>query len=368
MSHGPTPKPIVMPREERVRLKRLVRRRKASFALVQRARMILSLRRGFGPTQVARRIGCSARNVRKWRARWDACPQVESLLEADRSGRPARIPLEVRCRLVQLACDTPDRLYSPFRETWTQQALADAVQRETGRSISRSTVQRILSAEGLRPHRVRQWLHSPDPDFEVKVARVCDLYLNPPSGAAVVCVDEKPMQALERKYPTRIGPGGVVRREYEYIRNGTACLLAAFDVRDGQVLGRVVPNRTSEATVDFMEELARKYPQGEVYVVWDNLNTHYDGPSKRWTEFNRRHGGRFHFVYTPKHASWMNQIEVWFSILQRRVLRYGSFHSVAHLEREVIAFTRHWNWSEGRPFRWTFTGKFAQTSSLPEAA
>jgi transposase len=211
-------------------------------------------------------------------------------------------------------------------------------------------------------------LHSPDPDFEEKVARVCDLYRQPPAGASVVCVDEKPMQALERKYATRIGPGGIVRREYEYIRNGTATLLAAFDIRDGQVLGRVVPERTAEATIDFMEELARRYPEGEVYVVWDNLNTHYDGPSKRWTEFNRRHGGRFHFVYTPKHASWMNQIEVWFSILHRRVLRYGSFHSTRHLEREVLAFVRYWNRSAGHPFRWTFTGRFAQTRDLPEAA
>lgn len=269
---------------------------------------------------------------------------------------------------MRLACDTPDKLWdgAMFRDVWTQQALADATQRHTGRSISRSTVQRILSSQGLRPHRVRQWLHSPDPDFDSKVARVCELYLHPPAGAAVVCIDEKPMQALERKYGTGVGPGGVVRREYEYIRNGTACLLGAFDIRNGQVFGRVVPQRTSEATVQFMDELASEYPKGDVYVVWDNLNTHYDGPDKRWTEFNRRHGGRFHFVFTPKHASWMNQIEVWFSILQRRVLRYGSFISTGHLEREVIGFIRHWNWSEAHPFRWTFTGTFTHTRALPE--
>jgi transposase len=215
---------------------------------------------------------------------------------------------------------------------------------------------------------VRQWLHSPDPDFEAKVARICQLYLNPPAGAAVVCVDEKPMQALERKYPTAVGPDGVVRREYEYIRHGTACLLGAFDIRSGEVLGEVVRQRTSEATVAFMEQLASKYPTGKVYVVWDNLNTHYDGPTKRWTEFNRRHGGRFHFIYTPKHASWMNQIEVWFSLLQRRVLRYGSFETTECLRREVMAFIRYWNLFEAHPFRWTFTGKFTQTRAMPEAA
>lgn len=343
-------------------------RGKAPFDLVRRARMIDGLARGEGPTEVARRVGCSVRNVRKWRERWEADPRVESLMDLDRSGRPLEIPLEVRCKVIQLACDRPDKLYAPFRDVWTQESLAEVVRRETNTTISRSTVQRILTTEDLRPHRVRQWLHSADPDFEAKVARVCGLYLSPPTGATVVCVDEKPMQALERKYPTVVGPGGVVHREYEYIRNGTACLLAAFDIRDGRVLGRVVPHRTNEATVDFMEDLAREYPRGEVYVVWDNLNTHYDGPDKRWTEFNRRHGGRFHFVYTPKHASWMNQIEVWFSILQRRVLRYGSFYSTGHLEREVMAFVRHWNRVEAHPFRWTFTGKFTQTRSFPNAS
>ena len=353
---------------ERQRLKELIWRRTAPAGLVRRARIIDGLARGQGLTEVARRVGCSARNVCKWRRRWEQSPCVESLLEADRPGRPARIALEVRCAVVQLACDRPDKLYSAFRDVWTLQALADATQRQTGCAISRSTVQRILSSQGLRPHRVRQWLHSPDPDFDVKVAGVCELYLEPAAYPQVVCVDEKPMQALERKHATGVGRGGVVRREFEYIRNGTACLLAAFDIRDGQVLGRVVPERTAEATVEFMEQLARAYPQGEVYIVWDNLNTHYDGKSKRWTQFNRRHGGRFHFVYTPKHASWMNQIEVWFSILHRRVLRYGSFFSTGQLALEVLAFLRHWNRSEAHPFRWTFTGKFTHTRALPKAA
>jgi transposase len=359
---------VVVPHGERDRLKKLMWRRSAPYELVRRARIIDALARGTGPADVARRVGCSIANVRKWRGRWEKAPRLETLLDRDRSGRPAVIPLEVRCKVVQLACDTPDKLWAPFRDVWTQQALADAVRYTTGRPISRSTVQRILNAEGLRPHRVRQWLSSPDPDFEAKVARVCDIYLNAPEGVTVLCVDEKPMQALERKYPTVAGPDGVVRREYEYIRNGTACLLGAFDIRTGEVLGQVVPERTSEATVAFMDRLASEHPTGEVYVVWDNLNTHYDGPAGRWTEFNQRHGGRFHFVYTPKHASWMNQIEVWFSILQRRVLRYGSFDTTGCLEREVMAFIRHWNRSEAHPFRWTFTGKFTQTRALPKAA
>jgi transposase len=131
-------------------------------------------------------------------------------------------------------------------------------------------------------------------------------------------------------------------------------LLAAFDIATGKVLGHVLPRRTAPDLVDFMEDLARRYPTQQVYVVWDNLNVHYDGKDDRWTRFNARHGGRFHFVYTPKHASWMNQVEIWFSILHRRIIRYADFGSTDHQKSEVEAFIRHWNKSEAHPFRWTW--------------
>jgi transposase len=111
-----------------------------------------------------------------------------------------------------------------------------------------------------------------------------------------------------------------------------------------------------------MEKLAKKIPQGDVYIIWDNLNIHCDGPSKRWTRFNERHGNRFHFVYTPLHASWVNQIEIWFSILQRRILRYGNFSSLVALKRGITGFIAHWNRYEAHPFRWTFRGRFQQHS------
>ena len=121
--------------------------------------------------------------------------------------------------------------------------------------------------------------------------------------------------------------------------------------------------RTAANLVSFMEELARRYPTGDVYIVWDNLNIHYDGRDERWTRFNERHGGRFHFVYTPLHASWVNQIEIWFSILQRRVLRHGSFSTVAEPTRRIMSFIAQWNRYECHPFRWTFRGQFQQDES-----
>jgi len=235
------------------------------------------------------------------------------------------------------------------------------VEAETGERISVSEVGRILRFEDLRPHRVRQWLKSSDPDFDAKAKRVCNVYLRPPNGAVVVCVDEKSLQVLSRKHPTHVAPDdGSVRYEYEYKRHGTQALLAAFDVQTGAVLGKVVPSRSAKALVAFMESLARRYPDQKVYVVWDNLNIHYDGKDARWTEFNKRHGGRFRFVYTPKHASWMNQIEIWFSILQRRIIRHGDFQSASDQKKRITGFIRHWNRKERHPFRWTWRSDRSQ--------
>lgn len=213
------------------------------------------------------------------------------------------ISVATKCELVKLACERPPKL--AFTTVWTQQCLADTLHRQTGKRISRSTVQRVLSAEGLRPHRVRQWLHSPDPLFREKVAQVCGLYLAPPPGSVVVCIDEKPMQALGRKHPTQRQPDASVRREFEYKRYGTCCLLASFNVQTGEVLGRVVKRRTGDALVSFLDQIAKHHPGRQIYVVWDNLNIHFDGKAQRWTAFNLRHNGRFHFAYTPLHASWV---------------------------------------------------------------
>jgi transposase len=229
--------------------------------------------------------------------------------------------------------------------------------------MSISEIRRTLRCGGLRPHRVRTWLHSPDPDFKVKAKAICDLYLTPPEGAVVLSVDEKSgMQAREDLNAIHASPRGQVRREFEYVRNGTATLIAAFDIRTGEVTGGCW-RRTAKGVERFLEVLAKKYPTGDVYIVWDNLNVHSGAAI---AAFGKRHGGRFRFVYTPLHASWMNQIEVWFSILQRRVLRHGSFTSKRELEAAVMAFIRGWNTVERRAFRWRFRGEFAP--GLPCAA
>jgi transposase len=333
---------------------------KAAHRLVVRAGIVLHAAEGKADAEVAALMNVTARTVGEWRRRFAADPRVDALKDAPRSGRPPRVALAARLEVVKLACERPDGDKTPFRDVWTQQALADALLAQTGVSLGRSEIGRILRNEGLRPHLVRQWLHSPDPLFAEKVERICDLYLSPPKGAVVLCVDEKPMQALARKHPTRLGPRAVVRREFEYVRHGTCALLGGFDIVSGEVIGEVVPHRDAGALVAYMNRVAARYPDREVHVVWDNLNIHYDGKDARWTDFNRAHDGRFRFVYTPLHASWVNQVEVWFSILERRVLRHGSFADAAHLAEVVLGFIRHWNAVEAHPFRWTFRGRFEQ--------
>ena len=238
-----------------------------------------------------------------------------------------------RLQLLSLACEPAE---ARGRATPT---LDELCERATGRGvvehISRSHLQRILQAAEVRPHRVRQWLHSPDPQFREKVNAICALYRQAPKGSVVLSIDEKTgIQAIERKHADRAPrPARARRQEFEYIRHGTQALTAALDVHSGRVLARCTDRRTQDDLVAFMEEVARAHPKGRVHVVWDNLNTHR--AYGVWKNFNARHGGRFVFHFTPLHASWVNQIELLFAIYARRVLRHASHTSIAHLRQRT---------------------------------
>lgn len=353
----PKAKPIDLTDEQRALLETRARGSAVPHRSVVRAQIILAAADGAGNETIARRLGITDDTVRKWRARFAASRVLEALDDKHRSGRPARVPVEVRCQLIKIACERCDDERAPFRDVWTHNALGMALAQDTGWYLSLTEIGRILRTADLRPHRKRLWLHSPDPEFRPKVEAVCRLYTQPPEGATVVCIDEKTcIQALERRYPGRpAAPGRLGRFEFEYKRHGTTTLLAAFDVRTGEVYGECRPRRTAADLAEFMEAVARKYPTGDVYVVWDNLNIHH---GEAWEKFNATHGGRFRFVYTPKHASWVNQVEIWFGILQRRVLTGGNFVTVEALVERIEGFIGHWNRFEAHPFNWKFRGKF----------
>lgn len=347
---------VVLPKALRLELESIARSRTEAVRLVERARIVLLAAQDWTNGDIAREVGCTEDTVRKWRWRWSPWRGLKSLDDAYRSGRPPHVPAGDRAALIKLACDVPEEM--SFRDVWSYPALQEALLNEVGRTLSVSEIGRILRAQEIRPHRVKIWLHSPDPDFAVKVDRIAQLYLEPPDGAVVVCVDEKPgIQALERIHPMKLAKRGISGRfEFEYARHGTKTLIAALEVGTGHVFGQVGNSRKAADLIVFMEALAKRYPTGDVYVVWDNLNIHYDGPSNRWTKFNERHGGRFHFVYTPLHASWVNQIEIWFSILQRRVIRRGSFRSGEELVSRILGYIGRYNRVDAKPFRWKFRG------------
>jgi transposase len=344
---------LILPRKLRRAVVALSRSTKKPYRLVLRAKIVMLACAGCSNAEIARRLACSLQTVVKWRARMRRLRKLHALSDAHRSGRPAEVPVSVRCEVIKIACERPDKDKTPFRDLWTLRSLAQRVARDTHWPLSTSEVHRILNSEGIRPHHVRIWLHSPDPDFVAKSRAVCELYTAPPAGATVLCVDEKPMQALERRHPTHYSrKSRAVRREFEYVRHKTSTLIAAFDIRTGDVFGQC-RRRTAKGLLAFLDAIATRHPVGLVYIVWDNLNVHH---GKRWQEFNERQAGRFRFVHTPLHASWVNQIEIWFSILQRRVLKHGSFATKRDLEIAVLGFIRRWNRVEAHPFRWTFRG------------
>lgn len=318
----------------------------------RRAQIVLLCWEKIPCAAIARRLGTSESQVRKWRARFLE-GGIDGLIDQPRSGRPIGISAAERVRVLGVACRDPAQ-FGEARTTWSLESLTRVlVQSKRVRSISKSSVHRILQGAGLKPHRVRMWCTSTDPEYDEKLADITGLYLDPPPGEPVVCIDEKTgMQALSRRHPfRRPKPGKAGRDEFEYRRNGTRCLFACFNVRTGHVLGRLTARRTQQDFLDFLDEVARTYRQGVVHVVLDNLNTHKSAAVAEW---NARHGNRFRFHYTPTHGSWLNQVEIFFGILVRRVLKHASYGTTRLLDRAVERFVQQWNERDAHPFRWTY--------------
>ena len=342
--------------EQLAELQRRIRAATSSQRDALRARIIRACAGGSKTGEVARRCGVHPRTVERWRSRFLRLG-LEGLNDRPRAGHKPKFDSVTRLQIIALACEPMKSKNGVSRRT-IEQLRQTAISGGIVEDIGWSSVQRILAQGEIRPHMVRNWLHSPDPQFREKVTEITELYLNPPPGEVVLSVDEKTsMQALERRFADQPpAPRRARRREFEYKRHGTQSLFCAFDVHTGRVVDSCNDRRTAQDLVLFMEKLATHYPQGKVHIIWDNLNIHFDGPENRWCEFNRRHGYRFIFHYTPKHASWVNQVELFFSILERQCLRHASFCSTDELRAAVLEFIAFWNRENAHPFRWTFTG------------
>jgi transposase len=317
---------------------------------VERAKIVLWSDEGLSNVEMARRLKTRRARISKWRTRF-AAEGLQGLWDDFRPGRPVLHDAPANEKRILEKLDEPAP--AGFAQ-WNGPLLAQAL------DLNVHQVWQVLRRRGISLQRRRSWCVSTDPEFASKAADVVGLYLNPPENAIVLSVDEKPhIQALERAQGWLKLPDGRALSgfSHEYKRRGTSTLFAALNVATGQVKAGHYRRRRRVEFLDFMNQVVAEYPDRELHVILDNLNTHKPRED-RWL---RQHP-RVHFHFIPTHSSWLNQIEVWFSILSRQALRQASFSGVAELRSAIDAFIAAYN-PQAHPFQWRKVKVEAKTMS-----
>jgi transposase len=387
--------------------------RSTSVAVATRSKIILLAFEKKFNEEIARQVCLNRNQVGIWRVRWREafidlvaveCSEgigplrqaiIKLLSDQPRSGRPPVITAEQRAHVASVACEKPSES-GLATSHWTSQELADElIRRDLFESVSPASIRRILSEADLKPHRNRYWLNSPIKDteeFRVQVRFICEIYAEAIEayrsyGIHTICLDEQTgIQALERIAPDHGCRQGVgIRREYEYVRHGTTCLFGNFHVATGRLWSPLLrATRTEQDFVDNLHGVISQSPKDRFRIVLDNLNTHYsescvryvakhcgvpedrlgvkgktgvlkDSESRKNFLSNPLH--RVHFCFVPRHSSWLNQVEIWFGILRRKVTKLGNFVSVGNLENKILSFIGYYNEVMAHPFQWTYRGK-----------
>ncbi len=405
---------VVITERQQLILKELAAARSVEVRLAERAQIILLAFNGLENREIVEIVGVTRNQVGIWRRRWQAaftklvsieCEEsIDSLRKAvikvlsdkHRSGRPPRITAEQQAKLIAIACEDPEKSERPISR-WTSAELTDeAIRRRVVGAISARWYRCLLSRGKVRPHRNKYWLFSPDKydeDFDERVAMVCSVYreaieLHDRHGVHTVCIDEQTgIQALERIAPDLLpARGRIARREFEYKRNGTIGLFGNLHVATGQILSPMLrETRTEEDFLENLDSLLEHDRNGTWRLVVDNLNTHCSEACVRYiaaiqedeSDLGRKGtrgilrstktrkdylsdpNHRVRFIYLPRHCSWLNQIEIWFGVLRRKVTKLCSFSSVEHLCRKILAFIDYYNETLAKPYNWTYTGRVA---------
>lgn len=408
---GKAAKVIVTERQQMI-LCEIARARTSEVRLAQRAQIILSAFDKLNNEEIAEQVHLNPDQVGRWRRRWqegfDKLVAIECqegfdalrkavkkiLCDLPRSGRKPRISSAAQAHIVSMACEQPEESGRPISR-WTSRELADeAIRRGVVLRISSRWVRKILDRLSLKPQRNKYWLFSKDrkdPEFDVRVQAVCDAYLESIDlykryGIHTVCIDEQTgIQALERIAPDLPArPGFIPRREYEYVRHGTIGLFGNFHVPTGRVLAPMLrETRTEEDFMENLDDVIGTDAAGTWRLIVDNLNTHCSESCVRYVAYacgiqedlgvkgrsgilksmdSRRKflsdaSHRIRFLFLPRHTSWLNQIEIWFGTLRRKVTRLGSFVSVDALCNNILEFIDYYNTSLAHPYNWTYTGR-----------
>ncbi|MFZ3188750.1 MAG: transposase [Candidatus Sulfotelmatobacter sp.] len=415
---------IVLTERQHSILQEMIHSTTAAQRLVQRAHLIVLAFGGMFNRAISGIVGLRRKQIGVWRRRWkqsfDALVAIECresqaalrraiedvLSDAPRSGSPGKFTAEQVTQVLAIACEPADQSGRPINE-WTGRELADElVRRNIVTSISVSQVNRYLAGAELQPHRSKYWLNTTEKDpklFEQQVQIVCQCYLEAPElyfqyNTHTVSVDEMTgIQALERNAKTKpMKPGQPARPEFEYTRHGTLCLIGNWHVVLGQMIAPTIGlTRTEEDFYRHIQQTVATEPQAGWRFVVDNLNTHCSESLVRYVArlegidpstlgqkdkagilksmasrqaFLSDGSHRIRFVYLPKHSSWLNQIEIVFGIVTRRVLRRGNFKSTEALQERLLAFIDYFNRTFAKPFRWTYTGRPVTAATVKRPA
>jgi transposase len=337
--------PLPVTDEQRSVLEKLIRSHTAPHRDVQRARVLLMACDGFATTRIAAEVGVAPMTVKAWRDRFSEIGLKDFSAVRPGRGRKPSIPQDTIDEIVRLTLhETP-----PGETHWSCRTMAARA------GVSSSTVQRIWSARGLKPHQVKTFKLSNDKRFEEKLVDVVGLYLNPPENAIVLAMDEKSqIQALDRTQASLpIKPGRAGTMTHDYKRNGTTTLFAALDVLTGSVIGQCLPRHRNTEFLTFLRTIDREVPKGlQIHLILDNYATHNHPNVRGWLAKHPR----FQLHFTPTSSSWLNMVEIFFGRLTDKAIRRGIFHSVPDLIDAIETYLAAHN-DNPKPFTWTSTSE-----------
>ena len=313
--------------------------------LARKCRVILLASQGVPNHAMARQIGLSRPTVIATRAAFRR-GGVEAIGRRQKRQRSRRV---LTPELEQKILDTTWQTRPPDATHWSVRTLA----RHLG--VTRTLVHGVWQRYQVQPQRVEKFKLSQDPQFEEKVRDIVGLYLHPPDRALVLCVDEKsPIQALDRTAPMLpLRPGLPERQRHDYKRHGTTTLFVACNILNGKLIASCLPRHRAQEFVRFLHQVEREVPlEQEVHLIMDNYSSHKSAAVQRWLQPKKRR--RFHFHFTPTSSSWLNQVERLFGLITGRMIRRGTFHCVAELERAIYQWLANWN-HDAQPFVWKAT-------------
>jgi transposase len=335
---GATAEPLLLRQNDRDELVGLTRSSSVGAGLAARARIVLLAAEGTPNVEIARLVGVSRPTVNAWRARYVE-RGLAGLADEKRSGRKRSIDQR---RIVAETLTPPPASLGVTH--WSSRLLAQRL------GTSHVTIAEAWKRYGVRPWRAETFKFSTDPELEAKVVDVIGLYLAPPENAIVLCCDEKSqIQALNRSQKTLpMQPGYAEQRTHDYVRHGTTTLFAALEIATGRVTGVCKNRHRHQEFLAFLKHVARVYPDRELHLVMDNYAAHKHPNVNAWLAGNPR----VHVHFTPTSGSWLNLVEVWFSIIERQAIHRGSFPSVRDLMIKIRAFINGWN-DRCHPFIWT---------------